>query len=419
MTTQALPIEWHLEKRKITDLKDFSKNPRKMTKEQAEHIAESLSKFGLVDKPFINIDNTIIGGHQRLRILKKMGHKEIMVHVPDRPLSEEEVTELNVRHNRNTASWDYDILANQFDVDELLKMGFSAEELQVAPVEDLGSQEEPELSEPCKDEDAITKPGDLYELGPHRLVCGDSTDPDVVSRCLNGETPILMVTDPPYGVEYDASWRSGLISQKGKTSVGKVQNDDRVNWSLAWYLFPGSVAYVWHAAWFCSEVQKSLEESNFKIISQIIWNKQQGFSRGDYHWKHEPCWYSVKKGCTHNWQGSRKEFTVWDIDSRACTGDKTNAEESFCHSTQKPLECMARPIRNNSAEGEGVYDPFLGSGTTLIAADGLNRICYGIELSPAYCDIIVDRWVKFRKQKGLPHEVKVNGEIRSEYAHRD
>lgn len=211
---------------------------------------------------------------------------------------------------------------------------------------------------------------------------------------LAGAQPHLMVTDPPYGVSYDAEWRNkaaaaGHIGQKKSTqAVGKVSNDDQADWSEAWVLFPGDVAYVWHASVKAAVVQQSLEASGFVIRNQLIWAKNNiAIGRGHYHHKHEPCWYAVKKGGTGHWQGSRKEATVWEI-------DKPMKSETG-HSTQKPVECMRRPILNNSAEGDVVYDPFLGSGTTLIAAHAEGRTCYGLELNPAYVDVIVKRWQEF------------------------
>jgi DNA modification methylase len=406
-------INWHLEKRKLKDLKDHAKNPRQLSENDAAHLTVSLDKFGLIDKPIINTDGTIIGGHQRKKILKKLQVKEVECWVPDRHLEEKEVDELNIRLNKNTGDWDWDILANEWEIKELLDWGFTEEELLDA-VQDITTDEEDdsEILEPAKDEDAITKLGDIYELNEHRIVCGDSTLPEYVDKCLNRQIPILMVTDPPYGVEYDPNWRQGKGGKAGKhlRSPGKVQNDDKVNWSLAWYLFPGSIAYVWHAGKYSSLVQKSLEDLDFIIISQIIWAKQNHtLSRGDYHWQHEPCWYAVKKGNQHNWQGSRKESTIWQISSMSAMGANNDQDMRTGHGTQKPIECMVKPIRNNTAIGEGVYDPFLGSGTTLIAAEMLNRTCYGIELSPAYCDIIVQRWKKYMEKNNKPYTIKKNG----------
>lgn len=407
-------IKWHLENRKLKDLKDHPKNPRQISHEDIAHLTTSIDKFGLIDKPIINIDGQIIGGHQRKKILKKLAIKELECWVPDRELSEKEVEELNIRLNKNTGEFDFDILANQWEVSDLLDWGFTLEEFDLGDVETIESEEESEILEPCKDEDAITKLGDIYELNNHRIICGDSTFPDVVKNLLIDALPILMITDPPYGVEYDPCWRKDI---KGKLSpvraLGKVQNDDKVNWALAWHHFPGSIAYTWCASWFLDEVAVSLKQSEFEIKSLIIWNKQHfALGRGDYHWKHEPCWYAIKKGHNHNWQGSRKECTVWEISNLNAFGkSKEDGEERTAHSTQKPIECMARPIRNNTSEGEGIYDPFLGSGTTLIAAEQLNRICYGIELSPAYCDIIINRWKNYMIKHNKEYIIKRNGEI--------
>ena len=404
-------ITWKIQTVKLKDIKKHPSNPRTISHEQVAHLTTSMDKFGLIDKPILNSDQVLIGGHQRIAILKKQGVKEVECQMPDRLLSEDEVKELMIRLNRNHGEWDFDLLANNWDVPSLLDFGFSPEDLDLGNFETIENEteEDSEVLEPCKDEDAITKLGDIIELNEHRLVCGDSTLPEYVQKCLNGAEPILMVTDPPYGVEYDASWRD--IAGKGIKAKGKVQNDGQINWSLAWHLFPGSIAYVWHAGKYCGEVEKSLTDCEYEIISQIIWVKQHfALSRGDYHWKHEPCWYAVKKDHPHNWQGSRKECTVWEIANlNAFGGKKEEHEERTAHSTQKPIECMAKPIRNNTTQGEGVYDPFLGSGTTLIAAEKLGRICYGIELSPAYCDIIIDRWKKFMLKSNKEFTIKKNG----------
>lgn len=406
-------ITWKLEQRNIKDLKKHTKNPRSLSKDQYEHIKKSIDKFGLIDKPIINLDNTIIGGHQRLEVLKKNKISIVDCQVPDHLLTQQEVDELNIRLNKNTGDWDWDILANEWEIADLLDWGFVAEEfIGVDPEQIEPEEEDSEVLEPAKDEDAYTKLGDIYDLNGHRLVCGDSTMPDIVANCLRGNIPILMVTDPPYGVEYDPSWRKDIKDKYGVAAraLGKVQNDDKINWALAWSLFPGSIAYIWHAAWFSSQVHKSLLDSEYEIKNQIIWVKQHfALSRGDYHWQHEPCWYAIRKGHQHNWQGARDQATTWQISNlNAFGGKKEDGEERTTHSTQKPMECMARPIRNNTAKGEGVYDPFLGSGTTLIAAEQLGRICYGIELSPAYCDIIVKRWIKWMQKNNRAIIVKKN-----------
>jgi len=409
-------IHWRLETLEIKRLKQHPKNPRQINKQQLDRLSKTIDKFGLIDKPIVNSDDTIIGGHQRIRILKTQKAKKIECWVPDRLLEDKEIDELCISLNLNQGQWDYDILANSWDMQDLLEYGFSEETLMgitkdAEKIEGDDSEEDAETPEPPKE--PKTRTGDLYVLGNHRLLCGDSTLPDDVAKVLDGAEPILMVTDPPYGVNYDASWRD--VAGKGCRAKGKVQNDDRVNWGVVWHLFPGSSAYVWCASLFSTEVAKSLHENDFEIKNQIIWAKQHfALSRGDYHWQHEPCWYAVKKGHKHNWQGSRKESTLWEISNQNAFGNSKQEDERTNHSTQKPLECMARPIRNNSAEGEGVYDPFVGSGTTLIACEKLNRKCYAIEIDPAYCDIIVERWIKYRIKNSLPYEFARNGEVLTE-----
>lgn len=286
--------------------------------------------------------------------------------------------------------------------------------VEIAPPVKLKEKEAPpEGSEtPGKPKDPETLPGDLYELKSvaagitHRVICGDSTVADHVDTLLAGAKPVLMVTDPPYGVEYDANWRNEA-AEKGQIAagarvVGKVKNDTRADWSEAYTLFPGQVCYIWHSDRFAYDFYKSVVESGFIPINMIIWVKPKHvISRGDYHSKHEPCIYAHRKGKTHNWQGSRSEFSTWEI--------VNSQDKKLKHSTQKPIDCMKKPILNNSAEREEVYDPFLGSGTTLIAAEQSERILYGIEIDTGYTDVIVKRWVNYMKDSGREYELLRNG----------
>jgi DNA modification methylase len=228
-------------------------------------------------------------------------------------------------------------------------------------------------------------------LGNHRLLCGDSTVATDIEWLLGTVKPLLMVTDPPYSVEYDPSWRNQAGAAKTKRT-GKVLNDDRADWREVWALFPIDVAYVWHGALHAAEVAGSLEVAGFNIRSQIIWAKERlVLSRGDYHWQHEPAWYAVKKTGKGHWAGDRKQTTLWQIPSK-------DQDAKTVHGTQKPVECMRRPILNNSSPGQAVYEPFMGSGTTLIAAETTGRAYYGIELNPAYVDVAVERWQAFTGQ---------------------
>ena len=203
-----------------------------------------------------------------------------------------------------------------------------------------------------------------------------------------------MVTDPPYGVDYDPAWRN-KAGAAATRRTGKVLNDHRADWREAWALFPGDIGYVWHGALHATTVAESLEAAGFAIRSQIIWAKERlVLSRGDYHWQHEPCLYAVRKGGKGHWSGDRKQTTLWSIPSR-------DQDAKTVHGTQKPVECMRRPILNNSSPGQAVYDPFLGSGTTLIAAETTGRVCLGIELNPAYVDVAIERWQRFTGQHAL------------------
>jgi hypothetical protein len=236
---------WRTELRNIADLKPYHKNPRKLSKEQYEHLKVSVDKFGLIDKPIINVDGTIIGGHKRLEVLKRMNHKRVECHVPNRIIEDKDLQELNIRLNKNTGDWDWDILANQWDTQDLLDWGFTEDELNF-DISTIASEEpDDEVMEPTKD--PKTKPGDIYDLGEHRIICADSTNLDSVHALLGSIVPILMVTDPPYGVNYDPKWRDPLNKRKDgttHTARGKVQNDDKVNWALAWHLFSGSLAIL-------------------------------------------------------------------------------------------------------------------------------------------------------------------------------
>jgi DNA modification methylase len=207
-----------------------------------------------------------------------------------------------------------------------------------------------------------------------------------------------MVTDPPYGVDYDPDWRSkqgpvaATLRHHKPGAVGKVVNDTRVDWRAAWKLYGGDIAYVWHAGVLPHEAALSLIDSGFTIRSQIIWAKRHfAVSRGHYHHQHEPCLYVIRKGKSGNWQGGRGQSTLWDIDkpTRSETG----------HSAQKPVDCMKRPIDNHTVTGDSVYDPFVGSGSTIIACELTARRCLAIEIEPLHCDVAIARWEQFTGQK--------------------
>ncbi|MCP4264896.1 MAG: DNA modification methylase, partial [Candidatus Brocadiaceae bacterium] len=387
-------LNWTSKTIQILELKEYEHNPRRIGKKEFEKLVSSIKQDGYHQRIIVNHDNIIIGGHQRKKALLEAGLKEsdtLEVLVPDRKLTQEELDRINIRDNLSFGEYDFEILANRFDTETLVDFGMSGDMLVGFGDDNLLA----DLEDNTESEELPTEPkaklGDVYILGNHRLMCGDSTNPQHVDKLLNGANPILMVTDPPYGVNYNPEWREEV--DKGARNTGKVLNDDRYDWSEAYSLFTGDVAYVWHSALYTHKFAQNLADNGFDLVSLIIWNKQHFvLSRGDYHNKHEPLWYAVRKGQKHNWQGRRDQTTVWDIDNNNY-GAKAK-EEQTGHGTQKPLECMLRPILNNSKKGQSVYDPFGGSGTTLIACQKSDRNCYMMELSPAYVDIIINRWEK-------------------------
>lgn len=340
----------------------------------------------------------LIDGHLRAGIA---GDQPIPVLVLD--VDESEAAKLLATYDPLSAMAEADTAA----LDALLREVETGDEALAKMLEELGKEAgcdwakagvvvEDEVPEPPAE--PITKPGDLWLLGEHRLLCGDSTKSEDVARLMGGAVPFLMVTDPPYGVEYDADWRNHALRSDGTPiagrAIGKVQNDDKVDWTNAYRQFPGHVAYVWHAGRHASEVVLNLAAAKFEMRCQLIWAKSNfAIGRGHYHWGHEPCWYAVRQGGSAKWCGDRTQSTVWNIPKPA--------KSETGHSTQKPVECMARPIRNHGGKDDDVYDPFVGSGTTIIAAEQLNRRCYAMELSPAYVDVAVTRWEKLTGRKAV------------------
>lgn len=391
-----------IKQRKVADLIPYARNSRTHSDEQIAQIAASIREFGFTNPVLTDGGTGIIAGHGRVQAARKLG----LTHVPTIPLdglSEAQRRAYVIADNKLAlnAGWDEAMLAVEigeladFDFD-LSLLGFSDDELARITADKTEGLTDPDET-PEAPADPVSALGDVWVLGRHRIVCGDSTDADVVAKCLNGVVPHLMVTDPPYGVEYSAGWRNEAMPAKNDPSrwrdgqgraTGKVENDDKADWTEAWALFPGDVAYVWHAGNMAHTVAESLVSCGMQIRAQIIWNKHQlVIGRGDYHPKHEPCWYAVRKGKVGHYVGGRKQTTVWDI-------DKPKKSETG-HSTQKPVECMKRPIENNSSAGQAVYEPFSGSGTTIIAGEMTGRAIHAIELNPAYVDVAVKRWQDF------------------------
>jgi DNA modification methylase len=386
----------------LSKLRPWDGNPRLHSPEQIAQIAASMQEFGFTNPLLIDEKGLLIAGHGRLQALQALGQKSAGA-IEVKGLSKAQKTALLVADNKLAlnASWDMAALSSilseldhaNFQMD---LTGFTAPEIESiltwSPDGIQGGKTDPDAVPPAP-ETAVSKLGDIWLCGKHRIACGDCTDSQLVAKLLQGGIkPQLMVTDPPYGVEYDPDWRNNSVRNNGKKiggrAIGKVKNDHQADWRGAWVLFPGDVAYVWHSGLHSAEVAESLHAANFELRSQIIWAKNNlAISRGHYHWQHEPCWYAVRKGGQGQWAGDRKQTTLWEI-------DKPMKSETG-HSTQKPVECMRRPIANNSNPGMAVYDPFLGSGTTVIAAHQMQRTCLGVELNPSYVDVAVLRWQDF------------------------
>jgi DNA modification methylase len=400
----------------LASLVPYAENARTHSDAQVAQIAASIAEFGFVNPVLVDASGVLVAGHGRVMAAMRLG-LAVVPAIRLQHLSEAQARALRLADNQIAlnSGWDEALLAAEIariredgavDLDVL---GFDAAALDAllagvaVDADDVGSgggaygdgDADANAEAPAPPADPVTRPGDLWLLGPHQLLCGDATAPRDVARLLGGRTPHLMVTDPPYGVEYDPAWRNAAgVSDTART--GRVLNDHRADWREAWVLFPGDVAYVWHAGRHSRIVAESLEASGFVIRSQIIWAKSRlVLGRGDYHWRHEPNFYAVRDGKTGHWQGARDQTTLWAI----TTGGDEDA--ATVHSTQKPVECMRRPMLNNSEAGDAIYEPFSGSGTTIIAAETTGRLCLAMEISPAYCDVAILRWQRFTGQKAV------------------
>ena len=389
-----------IELKPIDSLIPYIRNPR-VNQKAVPKVKSSIKEFGFRQPIVVDTENVIVVGHTRWLAAKELGITEVPVHVAD-SLTPAQIQAYRIADNRTNeeADWDTELLS--IELVDLKASGFNLE-LTGFDAKELNFLIDTKASDVIEDDsDAIVDKveecqqkwkvqlGDMFSLGQHRILCGDSTKAEDVSRVLMQDKPLLMVTDPPYGIEYDADWRThaknadgSLMSTGTGRAKGKVENDDNADWTAAWKLFSGDVVYIWHGDKQSSIIIAGLVASGFELRSQIIWAKNNlVISRGHYHPKHECCWYAVRKGTSAHWIGDHKQTTVWEI-------DKPQKSETG-HSTQKPIECMAKAIQNH--ESEFVYEPFSGSGTTLIACEQLGRKCLAIELNPAYCSIALERF---------------------------
>ena len=393
------------------EITPYSRNAREHSVAQIEQIVASIREFGFTNPVLLDEHNVLIAGHGRLAAARYLGMPQLPAIVLA-GLSDAQKQALRIADNKLAlnASWDDDLLRTElmdlrgagFD---LALTGFGEDELlSLFAAANSGLTDPDDVPEPPAE--PVSQPGDVWLLGRHRLVCGDATSEVDVSLALAGAKPSLLITDPPYGVELDMEWRDraghnemapASRSYMKLAMGGKgISGDTIADWSPAFTLVPSlNVAYVWHATSHLIDVAVGLQNIGFECRQQIIWHKTvAAMSRSAYHWRHEPCWYAVRKGKTADWCGSRDQSTVWDAASpkHIMSGSK---EEKFDHPTQKPIVLMQRPIENHRGD---VYEPFCGSGTTLLAAEIAHRSCYAIEIEPRFVDVAVTRWQNFTGQ---------------------
>jgi DNA modification methylase len=404
ITAPALEIQiWPIDRLVL-----YARNPRK-NDAVVDRMCSSIREFGFKIPVLARSDGEVVDGHLRIKAARKLRIEEIPVILCDE-WSPAQVKAFRLMVNRSVtwASWDDELLAlelqelSEADFD-LSLTGFDPGEIDALLV-DPGDDEKANAAPPLP-ENPVSRTGDLWLCGPHRVLCGDATNQEDVARLLGDRQPALLETDPPYGIELDSEWRdrAGLNacgaaepSYMKRRTAGhtetRISGDTRADWSEAFELVPSlQVAYVWHASIFTREVLNGLLRIGFMYPQQIIWNKGRTvLTRTHYWYQHEPCWYVRKPKAS--WYGKAGEnSTVWDSASPKFIMGGSD-EQKFDHPTQKPVKLMRRPILNHTKRGELVYEPFLGSGTTLAAAELTERVCCGVELDPKYVDVIVQRW---------------------------
>ena len=382
------------EKIKISKIKRNPNNPRLIKDNKFHKLVKSIKEFPeMLDiRPIVvNEEMIVLGGNMRLKACQEAGLKEIPV-IKASELSENQQREFIVKDNVGFGEWDWDMIANEWDMDKLDEWGLDM------PVDfkvEEAEAEEDDYTEPDNLKVDVVL-GDLIEIGEHRLLCGDSTDSDQVAKLMNGEKADMVHTDPPYNIDYEGgSKKRDKIANDKLDDFPKFLYDAYVTLTTA--LKKGGAIYVWHASTETHNFIQQFINSGFLFKSYIVWNKNNStFGRSDYHWKHEPCIYGWLEGASHKWFGDRKQTTVWDID-RPSRSDE--------HPTMKPIALCSKPLENSSKVNDIILDTFLGSGSTMVAAHQLKRKCYGMELDPKYCQVIIDRMMKLDDKL----EVKING----------
>lgn len=387
---------------KVSELKENPDNPRKIDPIKLEKLINSIHEFPAMMelRPIVvDAENTVLGGNMRLTAIRKLGMKEI----PDTwvkratDLTDEEKQRFIIADNVGFGDWDWDALQEGWDVGQLQEWGLEVPEWAGKGQEAEAQEDDYEIPDEVKTDIVL---GDLFEIGEHRLLCGDSTIADEWEKLCQDDKMDLVITDPPYNVDYTGKTKDSL-----KIENDKMSQSDFYQFLYDFYVSAGIFTkqggawYIWHADTEGHNFRKAFIDAGFKLAQCLIWKKNSMvMGRQDYHWKHEPCLYGWKEGAAHGWYSDRKQTTVLEFDR-----PNRNAE----HPTMKPVELIAYQIVNSSKQGDIIGDGFLGSGTTMVAAHQLNRRCYGMELDPKYCQVIVDRMRKL--DPGL--EIKKNGQL--------
>ncbi len=411
----------------------YARNPRK-NDAVVDRMVASIQEFGFKIPVLARGDGEVVDGHLRLKAAKKLGITEVPVILCDE-WTEAQVKAFRLMVNRSVgwAEWDEELLAQELSDLKGLDFDLSLTGFDDREIDDFLA--DPDVDgqadlEPPVPEHPATRLGDLWLMGNHRLLCGDCTQAEAVAKLLGSVKPLLMVSDPPYGIQLDSEWRdrAGLngapLHGRPRTSMDKrraresplykstpaymrteghrevsISGDTIADWSHAFELVPSlQVVYVWHASVHTVEVVNGLLRIGFLYPQQIVWNKGRPvLTRTHYWFAHEPCWYARKKNAPWFGKQGSENSTVWEARSPKFImgGSKEAGDNKQDHPTQKPVELMRKPILNHTKRGCVVYDPFLGSGTTLIAAEMTARACYGLEIDPKYADVVVQRWQEF------------------------
>ena len=388
-----------IEKVKLSEIKPNPKNPRLIKDEKFKKLVKSIKEFPqmLELRPIVVDENNIIlGGNMRFKALKEAGHTEVSI-VKANDLTEQQKDEFIVKDNVGFGEWDWDSLANEWEVDKLEEWGLDLP-VDLSVKEELEAEEDEfDVPEGGIETDIVI--GDLFEIGEHRLLCGDSTQTDTFEKLMQGELADMVITDPPYNVAYEGKTKDAL-----KIENDSMDNDDFYKFLYDFYtalttaVRKGGAIYVWHASSEIINFAKAMVDAGWLLKQQLIWVKNSMvMGRQDYQWKHEPCLYGWLKGDSHKWYSDRKQTTIIEFDR-----PNRNAE----HPTMKPIGLFAYQIENSSKIGDIVIDAFGGSGTAMIACEQLKRKARVIEYDPRYCQVILERMIKLDPTL----KVKKNGE---------